>query len=196
MPVAGLDGLDAVFVDRDGTLNHKAPEGGYIASPHRLRLLNGVAEAVRLLNRAGVPVLVVTNQRGVALGSMTMAEVEQVNMALQDRLRKNGAHVDGFYVCPHGLSGCACRKPMPGLLYQARRDRPGLEFSRCVTIGDAETDVAAGRAAGTATIRLASPGTPSDAGALAPDLLSAVRLLSGILHDREPRAPYIPETRA
>jgi D-glycero-D-manno-heptose 1,7-bisphosphate phosphatase len=169
--------VDAVFLDRDGTINAKAPEGCYITSPRALRLLPGAGAAVRRLNDARVPVLVVTNQRGVALGRMTLEQVAQVNDALQLRLSRIGAMVDGFYVCPHQAGACACRKPLPGLLLQASRDFPERRLPNCVIIGDSEVDVEAGLAAGCAAIRLGPPGTASIAGVLCPDLAAAVDVL-------------------
>jgi D-glycero-D-manno-heptose 1,7-bisphosphate phosphatase len=169
--------VDAVFLDRDGTINAKAPEGCYITSPRALRLLPGAGAAVRRLNDARVPVLVVTNQRGVALGEMTMEQVARVNDALQLRLSRIGARVDGFYVCPHQAGACACRKPLPGLLLQASRDFPERRLPNCVMIGDSEADVEAGLAAGCAAIRLGPPGTASIARVLCPDLAAAVDVL-------------------
>ena len=170
--------LDAVFLDRDGTINVKAPEGAYITSPGQLRLLPGAGTAVRWLNLAGLLVLVVTNQRGVALGQMTLQQVAEVNQALQQRLQRYGARVDGFYVCPHS-EGCACRKPSPGLLLKAQLDHPAIRLERTVTIGDSEADVAAALAAGSHAVRLGPPGTRTQASALCRDLASAVRALAG-----------------
>jgi len=169
--------VDAVFLDRDGTINAKAPEGCYVTSPRALRLLPGAGAAVRRLNDAGVPVVVVTNQRGVALGKMTLGEVARVNDSLQRRLSRLGARVDGFYVCPHQAGACACRKPLPGLLLQASRDFPERRLPHCVMIGDSEADVKAGLAAGCTAIRLGPPGTASIARVLCPDLAAAVDLL-------------------
>ena len=74
--------LDAVFLDRDGTINVKAPEGEYITRPEQLRLLPGAGEGIRMLNRAGVPVVVITNQRGIALGRMDEADLAAVHSRL------------------------------------------------------------------------------------------------------------------
>jgi D-glycero-D-manno-heptose 1,7-bisphosphate phosphatase len=178
---SALAHLDAVFLDRDGTLNRKAPEGEYISWPGQVQLLDGAALAVRSLNEAGVGVYVVTNQRGVALGRVTMADVEAVNAELQRSLHALGARVDGFYVCPHDRDGCTCRKPLPGLLLQAQVDHPALKMARCAMVGDAESDVGAGRAAGTRTVRLAPAGASSAADAVVPDLMSAVAYLERLL---------------
>lgn len=158
------------LLDRDGTINRKAPEGEYVRSPSELELLAGAAQAIAELNRAGVPVAVVTNQRGVALGRMSLADVEAVHDALGEALRPAGAHVDAFYVCPHENHACACRKPQPGMLLAASRDF-GVGPADAVMIGDAESDVEAGRRFGARTIRLvAAPSGPGEAA----DLASAV----------------------
>ena len=175
---AALKGqLDAVFLDRDGTINAKAPEGAYIWSPRQVRLLPGAGGAVRRLNQAGVLVLVVSNQRGVALGHMTMADVAAVNAELGRRLRRYGAKVDAFYVCPHETGTCDCRKPAPGLLLQACRDHPKLRPERCVMVGDSESDVRAGLAAGCRAVRLGAPGTASEAEAVYASLATTVAAL-------------------
>ncbi len=176
--------LDAVFLDRDGTINIKPPEGSYVYSPRQLRLLPGAGKAVRALNEAGVLVLVVTNQRGVALGRMSLSDVHDVHGALAARLRRFGAKVDEFYICPHADESCGCRKPGPGLFFQATRDYPALDLTLSVMIGDRESDVEAGIAAGVRAIRLGPEGTQTVAGQVYPDLSSAVAALIGSTPER------------
>jgi D-glycero-D-manno-heptose 1,7-bisphosphate phosphatase len=152
----------AAFLDRDGVINRKAPEGDYIKSPRELELLPGVAEAIAQLNRSGWPVVVITNQRGVARGLMTGADVDEVHQALQTRLGEVGASIEGFFVCPHHRDSCDCRKPKPGLLLRAAEEL-GLELGRSWMIGDRESDVQAGLAAGCRTIRLEGNAPPDSA---------------------------------
>jgi len=168
---------DTVFLDRDGTINVKAPEGSYVLRPEDMRLLPGAGAAVRRLNAAGVLVIVVTNQRAVALGLIDEAGLARVNRQLEDLLAAQGAHLDGVYVCPHDNGSCTCRKPAGGLLLQARADFPGIDFARSVLIGDSESDVQAALACGVEAIRLAPAETRSRAGALRDDLASAVEQL-------------------
>ncbi len=177
--------IKAVLLDRDGVLNEKAPDHDYIRKPDQLRLLPGVPEAVRLLNDAGVWALVVTNQRGIARGLMTAADVDAVHAELQTRLKEtSNAHLDAFFVCPHGLDDhCACRKPQPGLLLDAMQ-RYGLEADQCVLIGDSPSDIGAARAAGVRAMRVGTPtqtthGENPPPDAYHPDLLSAIRDLLG-----------------
>ena len=142
------------FLDRDGTLNVKAPEGDYVKGPEELELLPGAAEAVALLNREGLRVVVVTNQRGVARGLMTLEDVAAVHAALERGLAAAGAHLDAIFFCPHERGECDCRKPGTGLFEQAREAEPDIDFSRSVMVGDAPSDVEAGRAAGMLTVGL------------------------------------------
>jgi D-glycero-D-manno-heptose 1,7-bisphosphate phosphatase len=184
--------VDAVFLDRDGVLNVKVPEGMYITRPDEVVLLPGAAAAVRRLNQAGVPVLLVTNQRSIARGLLTEAGYAAVAARLRALLAAAGARLDAEYVCPHERGTCDCRKPLPGLLRRAAADRPALRLTRCALVGDSESDVAAARAVGAAAVRLAPPGTPTAAESLAPDLSGAVDLLLagaarqaiGLLHTR------------
>lgn len=170
-----------VFLDRDGTLNVKAPQGAYVTDPAELVLLPGAGAAVRRLNDGGVRVVLVTNQRGLARGVLTPAGYAAVAARLRAELAGHGARLDAEYVCPHE-GGCDCRKPRPGLLLRAVAEHPGIRLAGAVLVGDAESDVRAGIAAGTRTVRLAAAGTPTAADLLCPDLAAAVdRLLAGLL---------------
>ena len=164
------------LLDRDGTLNRKAPGDGYVLAPAELQLLPGAAEAVRALNGAGVAVAVVTNQRAVALGLIDDAGLGAVHEELRRQLARGGARVDAIYHCPHEHGTCACRKPQPGLLAAAARDL-GATAAEAVMIGDADSDVEAGRRFGARTIQLT--GGPSRSSSTAPDLCAAVRLALG-----------------
>lgn len=146
---------DIVFLDRDGTLNHKAAHGSYVEHPADVELLPGAAAAVRRLNTVGVPVVVVTNQRGVALGRMTSADVARVNETVAHRLAREGARVDSWLVCPHAADSCDCRKPGPGLLAAALAARPAARAERCVIVGDSESDMVAGQTLGVPGVLLA-----------------------------------------
>jgi D-glycero-D-manno-heptose 1,7-bisphosphate phosphatase len=158
-----------VFLDRDGTLNEKAPEGDYVKRPSELRMLDGAGAAVAALNRAGLRVVLATNQRGVALGLMSLADVVEVNAALARELAAAGARLDAIFVCPHAAGACDCRKPGVGLFTQAREADPGIDFARSVMVGDSPSDVAAGRAAGMLTVGLGPGAAGADhaAGSLA-----------------------------
>jgi D-glycero-D-manno-heptose 1,7-bisphosphate phosphatase len=148
--------IRTVFLDRDGTINRKAPEGSYVGSWDKFHLLPGVEKAISKLNRAGIRVLVVTNQRGVALGLYTMADVEAIHAQLQKELYRADAHIDGFYVCPHDKSACDCRKPLPGLFQQAVRDFPEIQADSSAIVGDSPSDIEFGKRVGMKTVLIRS----------------------------------------
>ncbi|MGC0420182.1 D-glycero-alpha-D-manno-heptose-1,7-bisphosphate 7-phosphatase [Embleya sp. AB8] len=167
------------FLDRDGTLNISPAPGRYVRSPDELTLLPGVAAAIRTLNRTGRRVVVVTNQRGVARGLMSLDDLAAVHERLTESLRAQGAFLDAVYACTHHEFACRCRKPQPGLLQRAMADFPDIAPGDAVMIGDTESDVGAGRAAGTRTVLLAEPGRASAADLVAADLRAAVDVLLG-----------------
>jgi D-glycero-D-manno-heptose 1,7-bisphosphate phosphatase len=165
-----------VLLDRDGTLNRKAPDGAYITDPDSLEVLPGAGEAVRRLNDAGVAVAVVTNQRCVALGIVSETMLDEIHARLRDDLAAAGAHVDAIYYCPHHEGTCACRKPAPGML-EAAAQRFGAAPQQTVMVGDADSDVEAGRRFGARTIHLTSGA--SSAHEHAADLAAAADLILG-----------------
>lgn len=158
----------AVFLDRDGLINRQAPEHDYIKSWADFRFLPGVSEAVRRLNEAGYLVLVVTNQRGVARGIMTMEAVNEIHETMCRELAKAGAHIHKVFVCPHESGTCTCRKPDIGLFLQAEREFE-IDKRKSWMVGDSDSDVEAGRKYGIRTIKTHS-------------LLSAVDQILGTDH--------------
>ena len=127
-----------VFFDRDGTLNQ---DSGYINSPSKLILLPGAAQAVARLNLAGIRVVLVTNQSGVARGFFTLAELHDIHEKLQSVLKTEGAWLDAIFVCPHHPEEhCRCRKPNPGLLDQAATQF-GLDLTCSYVVGDKDIDL-------------------------------------------------------
>lgn len=144
----------AVFLDRDGVINRKAIEGEYITSWQEMELLPGVAESIASLNRAGFCVIVVTNQRCVARGLISEADLQAMHQQMRDVLARDGAGIDAIYYCPHDLEPqCECRKPAPGLLLEAAKSH-GVDLASSWMIGDSDSDIEAGKSAGCRTIRL------------------------------------------
>lgn len=143
----------AVFIDRDGTL---IEEAGYLDRLERLVFFPYAVDAVRLLNRAGYAVVIVTNQSGIARGIVKPGFVQEAHDHITARLAAGGARVDGCYHCPHHPEGlvaayrraCECRKPKPGMLLQAAAEL-SIDLAGSFTVGDRWQDVEAGRAAGT-----------------------------------------------
>jgi len=179
MPAPGLSAIRAVFLDRDGTINVKPPEGEYITSPGGLVLLPGAAPAVARLNAAGMRTVLVTNQSWLSRSPGHSARYAAVHARLAQLLSAEGARLDAAYHCPHAPATCDCRKPHPGMLRRAARELR-IELDQAVIIGDRDSDLLAGRAAGTRTILLrpgAGGSAAANADAVADDLPSAVGLI-------------------
>ena len=146
----------AVFLDRDGVL---IEEVNYLAHPHQVRLIPGVAPAIARLNQRNIPVVVVTNQAGVAHGMFPEERVDEVHRYLDLLLHREGARVDHYEYCPHHPAGevgvyrveCDCRKPRPGML-RASAAQLELDLARSVLVGDKVSDLEAGASAGCATV--------------------------------------------
>jgi D-glycero-D-manno-heptose 1,7-bisphosphate phosphatase len=144
----------AVFIDRDGVINRKAPEGEYVTRWEDFHFLSGVAEAISLLDRAGWSVIVISNQRCIAKGLLTIAELETIHRKMLEELVKSGAKLDGIYYCPHDQEPpCACRKPSPGMLLAAAKDHQ-IDLTSSWMVGDSESDMEAGKRAGCRTVRI------------------------------------------
>lgn len=152
---------DAVFLDRDGTIIEDAH---YIKSPDQVQLIPGAASAVRRINLANVPVIVVTNQSGITRGIFTVEEYEAVRDRFESLLTAEGAHIDASYYCPHhpSVTGpCDCRKPGTKLFEDAMRDL-GIEPRNVAYIGDRWRDVAASKALGGRGVLVPSAMTSKD----------------------------------
>jgi D-glycero-D-manno-heptose 1,7-bisphosphate phosphatase len=144
----------AAFLDRDGVINRKAPDGQYVTRWEDFQLLPGVPEAVAKLNQARYFVVVVTNQRCVGKGLLTEADLESLHRRMTERLASSGARIDAIYCCPHELEpACSCRKPAPGMLLDAARSH-GLDLTSSWMIGDSVADIQAGKSAGCKTARV------------------------------------------
>lgn len=168
-----------VFLDRDGVLNRKAPNGDYVKAWEEFAWLPGVREAVRLLNVAGILVVVVTNQRGVAKGLMSANDVNRIHRRMQDELRQMGAHLDAIYFCPHEVGQCRCRKPEIGLFLQAQSELSGIEFSRSFIVGDSLADIEAARRIGAIPVWV---GKSDEVASLGESVLVARNLLDAVMH--------------
>ncbi len=146
----------AIFLDRDGTINQYV---GFLRDIHEFELIEGVADAIKLINQSEYLAIVVTNQPVIARGEVSWDYLNDIHKKMATLLGKAGGYVDGIYICPHhpdkGFEGerpeykinCSCRKPKPGLLMQAAKDF-NIDLSKSYMIGDSENDVAAGEAAG------------------------------------------------
>jgi histidinol-phosphate phosphatase family protein len=137
-----------VILDRDGVLNHRPPRAQYVTTWADFEWLPDARDALRLLAEAGYRVLVVTNQAGVARGAMSEVALLEIHERMKAEAAEAGGRIDAVYYCPHDWDeGCSCRKPAPGMLFEAQRDF-ALDLTRTTFIGDDERDVEAAEAAG------------------------------------------------
>jgi D-glycero-D-manno-heptose 1,7-bisphosphate phosphatase len=141
-----------VFLDRDGVINRKPADEDYVKNWSEFHFLSGVIEALRLLTQKGYDIYVITNQRGIARGLMHEHDLKVIHDKLKEELEKHGAKIKQIYYCPHGRDyGCECRKPKPGLLFRAASEYD-INLTKAVFIGDNESDIQAGNAAGCKTV--------------------------------------------
>jgi D-glycero-D-manno-heptose 1,7-bisphosphate phosphatase len=183
LPPEHADGRPAVFLDRDGVLNELVVDRrlGTRESPYDpddVRLVDGAAAAVRALQDAGWTLVAVSNQPAAAKGQTTLDALAAVHRRVAELLAAEGGSIEDWRYCHHHpdavvaeLRGpCDCRKPRPGLLLDAARDA-GLDLARSWMVGDSDTDVEAGVAAGTRTVLVAAPGSEHRrAGRVRPDV--------------------------
>jgi len=171
-------GRVAVFLDRDGVINRRFPEIVYVAGPEHFDLLPGVVEALSILRELGFLLVVVTNQRGIARGFMTEEDLNQVHEFMKSELGKSHVFLDAVYFCPHDEDeDCSCRKPKPGMILEAARIM-GIDLASSYTVGDSDSDVAAGRTAGTRPVRIGAL-EDVDADMAFPSLLDFALFLKG-----------------
>jgi D-sedoheptulose 7-phosphate isomerase len=148
----------AVFLDRDGVINARMPEGDYVTNRAEFTFLPNVFEAVKLLNEKGYLVIVLAKQQQcMGKGIVTMKNVNSIHDKMRSAIKKHGAHIDAVYVCPHRIEeNCSCKKPLSGLFERAVMDfsKKGIsiDVSKSYMIGDSNSDVLAGKRAGLSTI--------------------------------------------
>jgi D-glycero-D-manno-heptose 1,7-bisphosphate phosphatase len=177
-----------VFLDRDGTIN---VEKGYAYRIQDFDFVSGAIEALRVLSRARIDIIVVTNQSGIARGIFSEADLDAFNQHMEAELLREGVKLAGIYFCPHHPDArvpayrkiCSCRKPSPGLLITAMFER-GIGPGEAVMIGDKNSDIEAGRAAGLTTYLVQTGYGAGERGStnathVVPDLLRAVRHIVG-----------------
>lgn len=143
----------AVFLDRDGTLN---VDKGYVHRMEDWEWIPGAIGAITALKKAGFLVIVITNQAGIARDYYDEADMNNLHAIINMELQKHGATIDGFYHCPHHPEfgeerECECRKPMPGMIYEAERDLD-IDLDHSWLVGDKASDIQAGLAAGVRSI--------------------------------------------
>ena len=155
----------AVFLDRDGVLIENQPE--YIRSSHQVEFLPGSIPATQQLSVSGYIIVLVSNQSVVGRGIISLDEAMRINQQVIDEVAAKGGRIDAAYMCPHApAEDCSCRKPRPGMLLQAAAELD-LDLARSYMVGDAISDVEAGRSVGATSI-LVRTGRGSDQARMAP----------------------------
>jgi len=171
----------AIFFDRDGVVNKELIVNGIIDSPssvEEVRLYEDAAEAIRYSNKRGYLVIIATNQPRIARGSMIKTVAQEINDRVISLLKKEGAAVDGVYMCPHDdADNCKCRKPRPGMILQASKEHD-IDLSGSYFVGDREKDVVAGKTAGCRTVILQRR---YNAGIRADFMIRSLKELKGII---------------
>lgn len=179
----------AIFLDRDGTINRYV---GFLRNINDFELLDGVAEAIRTINKSGYLAIVVTNQPVIARGEVTFEELDQIHCKMETLLGLEGAYLDAIYFCPHhpdsGFAGevkelkinCSCRKPKPGLLLKAA-EQFNIDLSSSWMIGDGKNDILAGKNAGCRTVLIGNEDYDEDM--KVGSLLAFTERLFGGLHN-------------
>jgi len=141
-----------VFIDRDGVINKKAPEGDYVKNWNEFKFLPNITESIKKLNEEGFLVIIITNQQGIGKGLMKEQDLKTIHTKMIEKLKKTKAKVDGIYYCPHTEKDiCNCRKPKIGLFLKAKEDF-NIDLAKSWMIGDSESDILAGQKAGCKTI--------------------------------------------
>lgn len=147
---------NAIFLDRDGVITEDPPH--YAHRLDQLRIISGSAHAISILNDHGFEVIVISNQSGVARGYYQESDVSIFNNGMEALLAQSGAHVDAIYYCPHHpdavieryRQNCECRKPRPGMIISAAKER-SLDLGKSFVVGDKLSDIIAGKASGCKT---------------------------------------------
>ena len=165
----------AVFFDRDGIVN-RSPGPGYVERWEDFHLLPEFVEALRLVTARGYEAIIVTNQRGVGRGIMSIEALQRIHDGLSEALRRRGLDLRDIYVCTAVDDADPRRKPNPGMLLEAARDHH-LDLRRSWMIGDSEKDIEAGVRAGCRTVRVAPPVRRTAAGHRVDDMAGLVRYL-------------------
>ncbi len=167
-----LMAFDAIFVDRDGTIN--VEQSDYVKSLDEFELLPGAIEALVRLSDLGIPIIIVTNQSAIGRGLTSAARIDEIHAALTAQVLAAGGRLDAIYVCPHHPEArCSCRKPKPGMLLAAAA-RFGIQLRRSVLIGDSVTDLGVARAVGCTPIMVRTGLHAQEVAALAKEDLSVL----------------------
>jgi len=151
-----LKNIKTIFLDRDGVINKKAPQGEYITTPNEFIWLKGSLEAIRILDKQKFQIFVVTNQAGIARNKFTINDLQSINNKMVNEICKIGAKVQKIYFCPHHWDdNCFCRKPQPGMFFQAQKEFC-LNLTESWFLGDDDRDHEAAQKANIKFLKITS----------------------------------------
>lgn len=152
---------NVVFLDRDGTINHDSRE--YIKSRFEFKFIAGSIEAIRLLTHSGFTSIVITNQSAIARKFISREELDHIHAVMNDAIVSAGGKIADIFFCPHlPTDGCECRKPAPGLMFQAQR-KYNIDLSKSIMVGDSAKDIECARNAGCGQAVLVKTGKDNEA---------------------------------
>jgi histidinol-phosphate phosphatase family protein len=154
-----IDKSWTLFLDRDGVIN-KRLMADYVKNLGEFEFLEGAIDAISKFSEIFGRIFVVTNQRGVFAKIMTADDVDFIHNHMVSEINKAGGKIDGIYYCPHDRNeGCSCRKPSPGMAFQAQKDFPEVDLDKAIMVGDTTPDMVFGKNAGMYTIMITSEPT-------------------------------------
>lgn len=160
--ISQIDKSWTLFLDRDGVINHEKKEN-YILNWNEFRFYDGVTYALKILSEIFGIIIMVTNQRGVGKGLMSVEDLTDIHAKMQDAIIASSARIDKIYYCSSLDNDCYERKPNPGMAYQAQKDFPSIDLSKSIMIGNKLSDMQFGKNAGMSTIfvETTNPEVPS-----------------------------------
>ncbi len=168
-----------VFFDRDGIVN-TSPGPGYVERWQDFHLIPEFVVSAKIAAAKGYAVAIATNQRGVARGIMTQETLDDIHTRLRSALAASGVSLLGIFCCTHERDVCHCRKPQPGLLLQAA-ELHDIDLAASWMVGDRETDIDTGRAAGCRTVLVGLPDAESNADFRVADMAALPGILERVL---------------
>ena len=153
---------DTLFLDRDGVINHKL-EGRYVTNFNDFTFITKSDFAIKELSKIFRRILIVTNQQGIGKGIMTVQDLEQLHIYMENELSCKNKYIDKIYFCPHlETSNCDCRKPRLGMFRKAQLDFPKINIDRSFLVGDSDSDILAGKDFGLETVKVSTSFTLYD----------------------------------
>lgn len=176
IPFPHIDNTWTLFLDRDGVLNRKI-DHDYVRNWSQFEWLPGVLDALAYFATRFGQIVIVTNQRGVGRGWMTLEDLQDIHRHLQEAVLAAGGRIDGIYFCTDTTDeGSTHRKPQPGMAFDAQRDLPAIDFSRSIIAGDSGSDIRFGQQLGMYTVLIAKE-PKYDADLTVPELSAFAGLL-------------------